>query len=651
MAALISWTSVLLTTAVLLTWLTTAGLALGIGAVFLRTLVAVERSWENVLPAILCGFALLFAGLLLWHFFLPVNEIPLLAFVVVGGLALVRERGWLIALFRTPVSKLHALPILAFGIWSANHALMRGGWDDYVYEYQAVRWFHDYPIVPGLANLHGRLGFNNAHHLYAAMLSAGPWEGAVNVLVNGLFICLVFALSWSACAELLHGRVSERTVFTAAFLAPCVARHVLLAELSQPMISTLKADVAGAALAIVSACLWLELTDRTTSEPRRKALAVTIALTGATLFSVRFGSVAFVAILVIAVFAWMASRADSRRLMIPVAAVVAVIIGAVVVRGIVLSGYPFYPSTFFAADVDWRVPEPQTAVERVFITTHAQARPAIDIVTPAGGWVLTWLRAILLTNRITLLVPLAVACSLMPLLFVRRRDRPTTVPAYGWLVLWGATIGALAVWFLNAPSARFAWGYWWILIASVLAKAINRTAPRALILWPALILALLAAAATWRFDLSRGEAVGFAWPLLFVAAWSTVFLAAQRRRPLVLGVLCIALGAYPIVDRLSADVIYGRTRQMKWIFWLNATRMPRPTEDFPVVERKTFSGLTIYEAPFSRYETPLTTTPYFNRYLELRKPPDVRGGFRNASRQPYPLFGYKPGFGMSVPDE
>lgn len=651
MAALISWTSVLLTIAVLLTWLTIAGLALGVGAVFLKSWVHLEQTWADALLAILCGFALLFAGLLLWHFFLPVNEISLLAFVVAGGLALANERTWLIALFRTRVSKLHALPILGFAIWSANHALMRGGWDDYVYEYQAVRWFHDYPIVPGLANLHGRLGFNGAHHLYAAMLSAGPWEGAVNVLVNGLFICLVFGLSWSACAELLYGRVSERTVFTAAFLAPCVARHILIAELSQPMISTLKADVVGAALAIVSACLWLELTDRTTSESRRKALAVTTALTAATLFSVRFGSVAFVAILGIAVFAWMASKSDSRRLMIPVGAVAGVIIAAIVIRGIVLSGYPFYPSTFLAADVDWRVPVPQAEVERTFITTHAQARPTIDIAPPDGGWVLKWARAILLTNRTTLLVPLAVACSLIPLLFMRRRDRSTPVPAYGWLVLWCATIGALAVWFLNAPSARFAWGYWWILIASMLAKVTNRTAPRALILWPALILALLAAAAAWRFHLSRGEAVGFAWPLLFVAAWCTVFLAARRRRPLALGVLCITLGAYPIVDRLSADLIYGRTRQMQWIFWLNVGRMPRPTEDFPVIERKTFSGLTIYEAPFSRYETPPTTTPYFNRYLELRMPPDVRGGFRNASRQPYPLFGYKPGFGMSVPDE
>ena len=227
--------SLLVTAAVAVTWLATAALMFGLGAALLRSLTPAEQTWRTVIPAIYCGMALLFAGLILWHFFRPVDELALLAFAAAGSVALFRERAWIIALSRAPVSKLHALPILAFGIWSANHALRGGGWDDYVYEFQAIRWFHDYAIVPGLANVHGRFGFNNAHHLYAAMFSVGPWEGAVNVLVNGLFINLLFALAWTGCADLLTGRLSERAAFAAVFIAPCVARHLPGAELSQPM--------------------------------------------------------------------------------------------------------------------------------------------------------------------------------------------------------------------------------------------------------------------------------------------------------------------------------------------------------------------------------------------------------------------------------
>ncbi len=162
-----------------------------------------------------------------------------------------------------------------------------------------------------------------------------------------------------------------------------------------------------------------------------------------------------------------------------------------------------------------------------------------------------------------------------------------------------------------------------------------------------------AIAAVWGFGLSRAQAVGIAWPLLFAGAWSTLLLLSYRRGAPAVGILCVALGGYPIVDRLASDVLHGRTRQMKWIAWLDANRIPRMqlAPDFPVVERKTLSGLTIYETLFSQYETPLPATPYFNRYLELRKPGDLRGGFRNTSRQPYPLYGYKADFGTSVPDE
>jgi hypothetical protein len=38
----------------------------------------------------------------------------------------------------------------------------------------ATRRNHDYAIVPGLADLHARLAFNNEHHLFGALLSLGP---------------------------------------------------------------------------------------------------------------------------------------------------------------------------------------------------------------------------------------------------------------------------------------------------------------------------------------------------------------------------------------------------------------------------------------------------------------------------------------------
>ena len=561
--------SLLVTVAVAVTWLATAALMFGLGAALLRSLTPAEQTWRTVIPAIYCGMALLFAGLILWHFFRPVDELALLVFVVAGSVAIFRQRAWVIALSRAPMSKLHALPILAFAIWSANHALRNGGWDDYVYEFQAIRWFHDYAIVPGLANVHGRFGFNNAHHLYAAMFSVGPWEGAVNVLVNGLFINLLFALAWTACADLLTGRLSERAAFAAVFIAPCVARHLPGAELSQPMISTLKADVASGALLAGAACLWVELSDRTTSESRRTVLAIAVALCLATAFAIRVSSAPFVAVMLAAVFLWMAAR-SWPRLVLPVGAVVTVLVAGMMIRGIVLSGYPLYPSTVMAADVDWRVPAAQADIERTLITTHAQWRSVYATTPPPGNWLLDWGRATLVTNRSGITLPAALVFGLAPLvLFKRRRDIAAVAP-HGWLVLWTATAAALAVWFFYAPSGRFAWASCWIAAAAVVASIVSRVPPGAIAMWPLVGLGVASTLAVMNLRFPRSEAIGFGWGIVLAATWCAVLIVTLKRNAARVGIVVLALGFFPVVDRVATDIFYRRMPQLGRTFWVNA---------------------------------------------------------------------------------
>ena len=645
--------SLVLTLLVVLIWLTVALLAWGIGMTLQRVVASPEGTWSEVCGAVLCGMSLLFAGLMVWHFFRPADGVALSVFVAIGGLCLCRERARLARLAAERPPSLYVLPVVVFALWSANHTLLRGGFDDYSYEFQAVRWFHDYPIVPGLANLHGRLGFNNSQHLYAAMLSVGPLAGAVNVVVNGLFILLVFALAWFACANLLQGKVSERALFMAALLAPCIARYLVVAELPQPGAATLKADVTAAALTIACAGFWLEHADSRTSEDRRKTLAITIVATAAMLTSVRIGSAPFALVVAGAVFVWMRVVRASRSLVAACTAIVVVFGAAIVIRGIVLSGYPLYPATVLPVDVDWRVPAAQADVERTFITTHAQARATFDVSVPEGGWIRNWLRFSVLTNRVTFVLPVGLIACLLMVPFARRPRESGEVTARGWTILWLAVAVSLVVWFVLAPSTRFAWALWWLLLASLVAMLVGRTVPWAGVVWPGMAMTVAAVATVLVLGLTRAQAVGVIWPLAFAAAWSSTMLSAARRQTRVAGFLCLTLAAFPLIDRVSADLMHGRPKQLRWIFWLNPREIPRMqlAADFPPLERTTSSGLRVYETLFSQYETPLPSTPYFNRYLELRHPGNLGGGFRNASRLAYPLFGYKPDFGSSTPDE
>ena len=76
-------------------------------------------------------------------------------------------------------------------------------------------------------------------------------------------------------------------------------------------------------------------------------------------------------------------------------------------RGVVLSGYPLYPSSAFGLDVDWRVPLAQVDADRVFIKTWSQLRPTYDLARVANQeWVKGWLNSLILTQKLSIILPL-----------------------------------------------------------------------------------------------------------------------------------------------------------------------------------------------------------------------------------------------------
>ena len=251
--------SIVLTLEICATWTALGFGLLAIGLFSFNRAGELEPTWSHAYYSVWVGFAVVMAGLMVWHFLLPVDDRALLMFASAAALALVVERRWLASLLRLPFNQPFAVVIIGFALWTANHALASTfAYDDYRYEFQAIRWFHDYPLVPGLANLHGRIGFNNSHHLFAALLSAGPWRGSVNRIFNGMFIVLAAVLLLDAVRDLAKGTKGsiERSLFPALLVCPCVGL-VLFGELG-PMLATLKADAFVGAATLVLACLFVK---------------------------------------------------------------------------------------------------------------------------------------------------------------------------------------------------------------------------------------------------------------------------------------------------------------------------------------------------------------------------------------------------------
>jgi hypothetical protein len=146
-------------------WCATMLTLLGIGLHGLRTFGLRSFGGERLLLAFWCGFCVTIALLQVWHLFAPVSLWALSILCCLGAAGLLRDRAPLVGWSK---SVLRAHPIaLGLGVlgslWLAAMAtgICHFG-DTGMYHLPMVRWLVSYPIVPGLANLHGRVGFNKS---------------------------------------------------------------------------------------------------------------------------------------------------------------------------------------------------------------------------------------------------------------------------------------------------------------------------------------------------------------------------------------------------------------------------------------------------------------------------------------------------------
>jgi hypothetical protein len=641
--SLIFLMTLLLTLAVCVTWAALTVCFCGIGVLWLRRLTGFKPCWRNAYLAVWAGFGLLMAGLLVWHFFLPVNERALLLFTLLSATSLILERRWIAATLSTSVSGWLVAAIGAFSAWTANHALAAGGMDDYNYEFQAIRWYHDYRIVPGLANLHGRIGFNNSHHLFAAMLSYGPWSGTVNHVFNGLFVVLAFILLAAAVRDLALGRMSSSAMLGGLLVSPCVG--LVLFGIFGPMISTLKADVFMCAATAALAVLFTEFAETREGEERYLALAATIILLPAVLFSVKVTALVFCGILApAAVFRLVRTVGWKHRVTISATVVAAVIFCSVLLRGVILSGYPLYPSTMLPVNVDWRVPVAQANAEQAYIISWAQLR-ATYVAVNGWAWIHPWVRSTVLTDKFTIVLPLVLAFLSVPsLVFALRRAQNGIASRWGWATLVTASMVSLAVWFIQAPSGRFGFIHFWIVFAVVFTIAFkggNRT-PGLILASATGLLALVAASLLfWIAAIPREFRSGMLLMLVFSFLWVNASgWVIARQRAHLLALLCLILGFFQVGDRLQAHVLRRRFADIGPLLWLPVATLPEYLDKSEYVPRQTRQGLIVYEARRARYDTPLPNTRFFDPALELRTPGDLSKGFRNPSQRDPARYGY-----------
>ena len=327
-----------------------------------------------------------------------------------------------------------------------------------------IRWLAQHRIVPGLVNLYQAYGYSQSYFLYAALLDFGPFSHGSHHLANSLLLLPLIARALLGMVRLARPgwdgpRAAE--LYDALWL-PIALQLAFDINLTSP-----SPDFAVFVLTIVLAGELVRLAARTDQGAGATSALLTVAVLAcaATTVKLTLASDA-AATLLVATALWMFRARPGPRALRPLAAMAAIIVVMLVpwlLRGVILSGYPLYPSHLAGFPVNWRAPDAK------FLSIWPGSRWA---GLRDWSWLVTFARQSG-WNELGVELPFALAlgAGVVAGAFARFGRARSRRPASAVLLV--PTVAALAFWFFSSPLARFAGATFWVLAALALLLALE----------------------------------------------------------------------------------------------------------------------------------------------------------------------------------
>jgi hypothetical protein len=257
-----------------------------------------------------------------------------------------------------------------------------------------------------------------------------------------------------------------------------------------------------------------------------------------------------------------------------------------IAHGLILSGYPFYPSTLLGVPADWRVPMSSVRLVAAGVRSWARMPHAILSESARFHWISLWFRGVRV-NRAEFLIPVLIAIVGGLLILWEETQNPSGWHYPGaWLVI--PMVLALMFWFVQAPALRFAQAAFWGAACVLDAYGISRfveTHPR-----------------INRFSMAKllvmAIVMGALWSLYPRTLWHRSFAPLAEVRQ---------FSALPSPDVKPMESLYGVRVYVPRLSdtWWDGTR--------------THGGQT--------WDSQLPSSRYLNETLRMRHPGDLGSGF------------------------
>lgn len=334
-------------------------------------------------------------------------------------------------------------------LWCLRAMGVPNNYDSGLYHFETIRWLNEYPLVPGLGNLHWRFAFNQSHFNFLALLNVAPFWGK-GYASGGLFLLLLAVLT---VVELgLRQDRTWRWVFGGTLF-------IYFGYVASGVVNPAPDGVIGLVQATAFLLLFRILGGSTHPELDEKAeklrdvsalLVLCLTMTTIKLTGALFG------LTCMAILVWKCQAMVKQYLVswLILLAILVLIAAVHLGRGYLLSGFPLFPGIMFgAADLPWSMPVEFVKFEADLIKSWARMPGVLDPswALASWGWVPIWSKAISFWNAFFLGLALTLILTACLLLFVDKMRRLTGSLSLLYLPL----IATVIFWFTTAPDPRF----------------------------------------------------------------------------------------------------------------------------------------------------------------------------------------------------
>jgi len=412
------------------------------------------------------GLTVVVGILQIWSIFLPVD---VYSFSFVLGLAVISlilevKNGVKLpsfsSLLKILIKNINMVAISIVVLLTISYsASLPVGWEDtLLYHLNAVKWNHLYPVVPGLTNLHLRLGVSSSLFLFASMIESFAGGRSSHIALSLLASVLSLQFIW------IFLKTNTRMIKLFCLLVlPLFVSSIL----RRTLVASLSPDFA---LVIIALAISYEFL-----KGDRKSFLVAGVLS-VLLLTVKLSGFSFgAAVLVFASYKLMRlAKKIFLRISMLFTLVGIFILIPYLVRDVILSGWLFYPLPMFRINVPWAVPESIVNLMSTIIKAWAIA-PGVgwreQVGLPFWQWFPGWYTRNNWAIEMKMLFFGTSLILIAPLIKIVNKDLINK--ASNFIFLGIASLAGVFYVLFAAPDFRFGEVYFWIFFSVIASYYIN----------------------------------------------------------------------------------------------------------------------------------------------------------------------------------